>query len=204
MQEFINPKSMMTPGIAGTMMMFLVNALLFAFPELSGRVVALVLSFLIGSVVFASRSKNPPPIWIMAVYWIVNSLIIFAVGFGTAHFAATPSTQESLLDQGKTFLASWLPSAHAQSGANDAIILKSSLAKPEAREVEMLEQMLQRERRKNEELKQELEAAQAQKTPDQKTAKVAEPPPNPPRAAKKAMAPPPDLSPNQMRFFKSW
>jgi hypothetical protein len=45
MQDFLNPKSMLTPGVTRTFMMFLVNGLLGQFPELSPRFTALGISF---------------------------------------------------------------------------------------------------------------------------------------------------------------
>ena len=51
MNDFLNPKSMRTPGVAGSLMMFLVNGLASQFPELPARYLALCLSFLLGSIV---------------------------------------------------------------------------------------------------------------------------------------------------------
>jgi len=34
MKEFINPKSMLTPGLADSLMMFLVNGIAVPFPEI--------------------------------------------------------------------------------------------------------------------------------------------------------------------------
>ena len=81
MKEFLNPKSMLTPGVAGGTMMFLVNGLSAPFPELPVRYVALALSFLIGAVVFNAANLKLVE---RAVYWVLNSLVIFVVGFGAA------------------------------------------------------------------------------------------------------------------------
>lgn len=54
MNEFLNPKSMTTPGAAGALMMLLANTFCAMFPEVAFRYAALSLSFLIGSVVFAT------------------------------------------------------------------------------------------------------------------------------------------------------
>jgi len=93
MNDFLNPKSMLTPGVAGSLMMFLVNGIGFQFPELPMRYTALVLSFLIGSVVWFSEIKGRAPMVQKGVYWILNSLVIFVVGFGTANLAADASTE---------------------------------------------------------------------------------------------------------------
>ncbi len=42
-RDFLNPKSMITPGIAGTLMMFITNAIINAFPEI-GRCYSAYLS----------------------------------------------------------------------------------------------------------------------------------------------------------------
>lgn len=88
MQDFINPKSMLTPGVAGSLMMFLVNGIGFQFPEIPHRYLALFLSFLIGAIVWFSETGGKSVVLQKAVYWILNSLVIFAVGFGTANLAA--------------------------------------------------------------------------------------------------------------------
>lgn len=88
MQDFINPKSMLTPGVAGSLMMFLVNGIGFQFPEIPHRYLALFLSFLIGAIVWFSETGGKSVVLQKAIYWILNSLVIFAVGFGTANLAA--------------------------------------------------------------------------------------------------------------------
>jgi hypothetical protein len=69
-------------------MMFLVNGIAFQFPEISHRYLALFLSFLIGAIVWFSETKGKSLVLQKAVYWILNSLVIFVVGFGTANLAA--------------------------------------------------------------------------------------------------------------------
>lgn len=79
-QDFLNPKSMLTPGIAGGTVMLITNALINQF-DLSGPKVALGLSFLVGSLVFLTKIV---PIWQRLIYYVLNSLIIFAMATGTA------------------------------------------------------------------------------------------------------------------------
>lgn len=90
MKEFLNPKSMSTPGAAGALMMLLANAICANFPELAFRYVSISLSFLIGSIVFASANLK---MWERGVYWLVNSLIIFSMGVGASNIAANVSAK---------------------------------------------------------------------------------------------------------------
>ena len=71
---------MLTPGIAGGITMLIANALWVAF-SLPPRWTSLVLSFVLGLLVFAA--KGGVPAWQRAVYYLLNSLIIFAVSIGT-------------------------------------------------------------------------------------------------------------------------
>ncbi|MBU1311917.1 MAG: hypothetical protein KKE30_20535 [Gammaproteobacteria bacterium] len=76
--EFINPKSMMTPGIASTAILLVANTLNLHF-ELKASVTALVLSFLIGLVVFLAEQMK---LIERVIYYIVNSLILFSMAVG--------------------------------------------------------------------------------------------------------------------------
>lgn len=107
MNEFLNPKSMSTPGAAGALVMLITNTLCYNFPEFSGRYIALALSFVVGAVVFqASVMKK----WVRSVFWVVNSLIIFSVGFGTSHIAANVAAAEKSRQQASTENAAALAS----------------------------------------------------------------------------------------------
>ena len=79
-EEFLQPKAMLTPGIAGGVTMLIANALWVAF-SLPPRWTALVLSFLLGLLVFVATPRAP--LWQRAVYYLLNSLIIFSVSIGT-------------------------------------------------------------------------------------------------------------------------
>jgi hypothetical protein len=85
MNEFLNPKSMLTPGAAGSLMMLLANTLCAVFPELAFRYVAISLSFVIGLAILVSANMKLAE---RATYWVINSLVIFAVGVGTSNIAA--------------------------------------------------------------------------------------------------------------------
>jgi hypothetical protein len=80
MNDFINPKSMMTPGAAGALVMFLSNAVCFQFPEIAPRWLALALSLILGALVAAAAK---PKVLAATGYWLVNSLVIFAVAVGS-------------------------------------------------------------------------------------------------------------------------
>src|SRR5437764_14463851 len=71
---------MLTPGIAGGVTMLIANALWVAF-SLPPRWTSLVLSFVVGLLVFVA--KGGVPAWQRALYYVLNSLIIFSVSIGT-------------------------------------------------------------------------------------------------------------------------
>lgn len=88
MQDFLNPKSMLTPGLAGSLLMFLVNGIACQFPEIEPRYTALLLSFLIGgSLIMSTKMLVNARIIEKSLYWVLNSIIIFVVGFGSANIA---------------------------------------------------------------------------------------------------------------------
>jgi len=90
MNDFVNPKSMMTPGAAGALVMFLSNAICFQFPDIQTRWLALGLSFVLGAFVVAAAK---PKVLSAAGFWFINSLIIFAVAAGSANEAAKATSQ---------------------------------------------------------------------------------------------------------------
>jgi hypothetical protein len=79
MKDFLNSKSMLTPGIAGAVTMLITNTLIQQF-ELPGRWVALGLSFVLGTLVFSDRTTV---IWQRGILYLLNSLIIFSMAVGT-------------------------------------------------------------------------------------------------------------------------
>jgi hypothetical protein len=112
MNEFLNPKSMVTPGVAGGVLTFLVNGLAQPFPELPVRFMALALSFVIGAAVILSAAKMA--IAERVAYWVLNSLIIFVVGFGTNHLGReVTGTPDEESGRG-AFISTLLPAAYAQ------------------------------------------------------------------------------------------
>ena len=82
--EFLNPTSMLTPGLAGSMTMLITNALSAQF-ELTPSWTGLVVSFLCGTIVLASSVGLVKKF----VYYVLNSLIIFSVAAGASGIAAS-------------------------------------------------------------------------------------------------------------------
>jgi len=91
MDQFVNPKSMTTPGVAGALLMFVANSLCMMFPELPFRWVTIVGAFVLGTIVFSAANYT---IWEKTAFWVVNSLIIFAVGIGTSNIGARVQTTQ--------------------------------------------------------------------------------------------------------------
>ena len=158
MKEFINPKSMLTPGVAGSLMMFLVNGITFQFPEVPPRYLALFLSFMIGAVVWLSETKGKSLVLQKAVFWVLNSLVILVVGFGTANLAADVASSQP---------DSKAPHAVILPLISDALAQENPVATRSGspQSVEALKQQLEAERIKNECLIRELESAKQEKPP---------------------------------------
>lgn len=83
-KEFLNPKSMLTPGIAGSLTMLITNTLASQF-SLPPNYTGLVISFMFGLVVLVSTVTIA---WLRIVLYILNSLLIFSVALGTNHVGA--------------------------------------------------------------------------------------------------------------------
>jgi len=85
--EFLNPKSMLTPGAAGSLTMLIANTLWFTF-SLPQRYSALAVSFLFALIVLAAHNLS---LLQRLAFYVLNALIIFAVAIGTnaAGLAAT-------------------------------------------------------------------------------------------------------------------
>lgn len=177
MSEFLNPKSMVTPGIAGAVMMFLVNGLSVPFPELPQRWLALALSLLIGALVVLRQSDLK--LVSRLGFWVLNSLVIFVVGFGSNNLArdavnASPSVAaRSGAAEPHAALSLLFPSAYAEDppATTDA-------GKP-----------ADRSRAEAEKLRAELEALKAE---------------NARLHAKVEKSGPPDAGERKAGFFKKW
>src|SRR5205814_3337952 len=94
LNEFLNPKSMLTPGICGALVMTITNAVGTSFGVVGvGRtVMSLALSFLIGTLVFAATTKS---IGQKLVFNLLISLIIFTTPPATNSPAQPPASATS-------------------------------------------------------------------------------------------------------------
>ena len=107
-EEFLQPKAMLTPGIAGGITMLIANALWVAF-SLPPRWTSLVLSFLLGLAFVATKI----PLWQRALYYLLYSLIIFSVSIGTNYVGVglthPPAQQSNAVQPGtRMFFGDWL------------------------------------------------------------------------------------------------
>jgi hypothetical protein len=109
---------MLTPGIAGSLTMMIANTLSAAlgWPPSS---VGLVFSFLLGTLLVASGVG----LWSKIVYYVVNSLIIFCMAFGTANIAANAGTRDP---SGLGAAFSLIGSAYAGEAVSDNGTAKSA------------------------------------------------------------------------------
>jgi hypothetical protein len=81
--QFLNPEAMLTPGLAGALVMMIANGLALNF-SVSRAYTGLVLSFVFGLLVLVVDRKW----WVRFIYWVINSLIIFCVAFGASGVGA--------------------------------------------------------------------------------------------------------------------
>ena len=181
MNDFLNPKSMLTPGVAGSLMMFLVNGLASQFPELPARYLALCLSFLLGSIVWFAEVEGRAQKVQKAVYWVLNSLLIFVIGFGTTHLAADATAGPA--PAGAPHARELFAPGRVHAATTDGAAVGSL---PPPAQLQELRERLDREREENERLRRELEAA-------------TQSPPPPPPPAPQGRKPTP-----QEQFFKRW
>jgi hypothetical protein len=112
MDEFIKSKSMLSSGILGTTTTMITGTMVSQF-GLPGNVTAIVVSFLLGLLVF---TDNSIPYIQRFVFYIIISMIIFttAMGINAAGVAATKSTEQPQYelrglseDEGKNFFHDW-------------------------------------------------------------------------------------------------
>lgn len=92
--QFVNPQSMITPGIAGTATMVLTNTLCQQFAGLPANWTALGMSFLFGTVVFAATSS----LLLRGVYYLINSLFIFVMAHGSNTLGQKADAELAALD----------------------------------------------------------------------------------------------------------
>jgi hypothetical protein len=113
--KFLSPESMLTPGLAGGMTMGITNALAFQFgldaPQPAA--IALVLSFLFGLCVFVSAKSNIRR-GVKALFWVINSLVIFTVAAGS-NSIGTAASLANAASAPRSVVELLVPSAHAQT-----------------------------------------------------------------------------------------
>ena len=112
--EFLQPKAMLTPGIAGGLTTLITNALASQFgfwPNYTG----LGISFLFGLLVF--QAAVAIPVIQRLAYYILNSLVIFSVAIGANQTGVSLTKADRSLEQTVTasdasttapFFANWL------------------------------------------------------------------------------------------------
>lgn len=115
MEDFLNSKAVITPGIAGASTMMIAGTLYSQF-ALPAKWVGLALSLLFGLTVWADKKV---PIYQRLVFYIINSLTIFAVAIGInqAGMAVEMSTRQAkdptviertVPPESKSFFHDWL------------------------------------------------------------------------------------------------
>jgi hypothetical protein len=106
--QFLNSKSMLTPGVAGAMVMLIANSLGQQF-DMPLRWTAIALAFVMGTIVFADKTA---PAWQRAVLYLLNSLLIFsiAVGSNTVGKSVTADDEQGLRPGATdSFFQEWFP-----------------------------------------------------------------------------------------------
>lgn len=113
-EEFVNPKSMMTPGFAAAAVATVAGALFSNF-AIALPASLMILSFLFGAIVFHSKEFADPSMKYVAkaFFYIINSLIIFAMASGT-HSVLDPSKRTTRSNAGFAIVGS----AYAQATAS--------------------------------------------------------------------------------------
>jgi hypothetical protein len=131
LDKFLTPEAMLTPGAAGGITMLIANALANNF-GFTPSYIGLALSFLFGLLVMASVRKW----WIRTTYYVLNSLVIFCVAFGSGNLVASKSAKA----RGETSLSLISPAYAQDNGVasnSDAVrnlvALRDDYAKLDAR-----------------------------------------------------------------------
>lgn len=119
-EEFVNPKSMMTPGVVAAMVATVAGSL-FATFGVALPFSIVVLSFLFGAIVFHSKEFSDPAMKTgpKLLFYLLNSLIIFGMATGT----------HAVLDRGaarQTTGLSLISEAHAQDVTASSGVLQQS------------------------------------------------------------------------------
>lgn len=185
MNEFLNPKSMVTPGAVGAMVMLITNSLCSQFPDIAApRWTAIILSFLFATFVLSNKEIT---LRAKAVFWIINSLIIFSVSVGTNNIGIQAANSSDTLAQIEptALLRIGISDASAQDSP-DITHDSSESASADTQDSELLEELAEKE--------QEIQnlASEIKKLKEEQAAKTEE---NTPTGIQE---------PHEHRFFKKW
>ncbi|MDP3814232.1 hypothetical protein [Pseudomonas sp.] len=107
-EEFINPKSMLTPAFASAVVAAVAGALFKGF-GLAVPFGSIALSFLICAVIFESKEfkNSTTPKLIKGVLYVLNSLIVFAMATGATAVMADDSREDVQLIQQRPYFYNW-------------------------------------------------------------------------------------------------
>lgn len=151
LEEFVNPKSMVTPGFAAAIVATVAGAL-FSMFGLALPLALIALSFFVGAVVFLSREFADPQMRSIAkgFLYVLNSLIIFAMAtgnhslldqrgrtgspprvsvVGSAYAQETHSEKIPVLKQERPFFYDWTKATAAHAGMDDKGIIRFEATK---------------------------------------------------------------------------
>ena len=126
LNDFLNPNSMLTPGFAGGLTM-MITTVICRFFELQPAYTGLAVSAMFGALVLVGAAS-----WLRkAIYYVLNTLIIFCVAMGSGNFAHNLEDRRQVAALPVLALVA---SAHAEPAAS------GSSTEPEAvlREVEAI------------------------------------------------------------------
>lgn len=120
--EFVNPKSMLTPGAAAAVVATVAGAIFSTF-GLQLPFVLLFCSLFVGAVVFFSREFADPGmrIHVKTFFYVLNSFIIFAMATGT-HAVLDKERRERRAD--KSTGGIFISSAYAQATKSPGLTVK--------------------------------------------------------------------------------
>ena len=166
-KEFLNPNSMLTPGIAGAVAMTIANTFSAQF-GVNEAVVALLCSFLIGLLVATVKTV---PSWKKYVYYVFNSLVIFTMAVGSNTLGqvagtdgATPATL-SYLEELAPGVTLGVAQARADASSEGWCLLNMKVASASQRECEKWDGRFFENRQKAEEAIKAEKLKQSIKTP---------------------------------------
>ena len=112
--DFLKPESMTTPGLAGGVAMLITNTLNYQFGAVQNYT-CLILSFLLGTLVFAATERSRVKKWVL---YLINSLIIFSMAMGTNAVGVKISNTDVAQNMGSSLngIFSIVSTAYAEEG----------------------------------------------------------------------------------------